>query len=140
MALASNPAASTESSIIQIDAYLLDIYQQAAETSRPGAAARIVSLGWFLGFAGLMTTALAVLFNLADGSSGPSIGGSALVLGVLGLVVSVTFHVLEARRQESVQRLPTVVHTSDAASSLYLAAIGFFTFTIVIAAALLLLR
>ena len=104
------------------------------------AAARFMSLGSFLGFAALMTTALAVLFNVADGSSGPSIGGSVLVLGALGLVVSVMFHALETRRQESLQRLPTVVHTTDTASSLYLAAIGFFTFTIVIAAALLLLR
>ena len=140
MALASNPGASIDTSISPIDAYLFDAYEMAAEADRPSVLARFLSLGSFLGFAALMTTALAMLFNVADGSSGPSISSWALALGVVGLVVSVTFFVVEARRQESLPRLPTVVHTTDAVSSLYLASIGFFTFTISISAALLLLR
>jgi heme/copper-type cytochrome/quinol oxidase subunit 3 len=140
MALASNPAASTDGSTSQIEAYLLDVYQQAAETARPSGRRRFISLGSFLGFAGLMTAALAILFAVADGSSGSSIAGAALLLGIIGIAVSVTFYAVEARRWESVGRLPTMIDSSDAASSFYLAAVGFFGFTVAISGALLLLR
>jgi uncharacterized membrane protein YhaH (DUF805 family) len=140
MALASNPAASTDGSTIQIEAFLLDVYEQAAETTRPSGRGRFISLGSFLGFAGLMTAALAVLFALADGSSGSSIAGAALVLGVVGIAVSVAFYAVEARRWEAVGRVPEMVDINGAASSFYLAAVGFFGFTIAISGALLLLR
>jgi hypothetical protein len=140
MALASNPAASTDGSTSQIEAYLLDVYQQAAETAGPSGRGRFISLGSFLGFAGLMTAALAVLFTVADGSSGPSIAGVALVLGIVGIGVSATFYAVESRRSEAVGRLPAMIDMSDAASSFYLAAIGFFGFTSMISGALLLIR
>jgi hypothetical protein len=140
MALASNPATSTDGSTIQTDGYLLDVYRQAAETTGPSAGGRVVGLGSFLGFAGLMTGALAILFTIADGSSGPSIAGVALVLGIIGIAVSASFYAVESRRWEAVGRLPAMIDMSDAASSFYLGAIGFFAFTIAISGALLLLR
>jgi Co/Zn/Cd efflux system component len=141
MALASIPSPTTDASTSQMDAYLLEVYRQAAESARPSAYARLVGLGAFLTIVSLLTVALVVLFSVLDGSSEPLRAGACVALGAIGLVVSTAFYALELRRHHAHRR----DHSFDqpaayATSSIYQASIGFFAFVVVIATALLLVR
>jgi hypothetical protein len=140
MALASIPASPAEGSASPVDAYLLEVYRQAAETARPSTQSRLASVGAFLTIASLLTVGLVVLFAVLDGSSGPLRAGACIALGLIGLVVSTAFFVQELRRHRASGRHDGVDGAVFATSSLYQAWIGFFTFSVVIATALLLVR
>jgi heme/copper-type cytochrome/quinol oxidase subunit 3 len=140
MALASIPASpATDGSTSPMDAYLLEVYRQAAETTRPGHS-RFFSLGAFLTIVSLLTAALAVLFSVLDGSSGPLRPAVCMALGVIGLVVSALFYGLEVRRHQALVREMRFDGPAYATSSIYQASIGFFGFAVVIGTALLLIR
>src|SRR6188768_1655970 len=64
MALASIPATTTDGATSPVDTYLLEMYRQAAESTRPSAGARASSIGAFLAFVGVVTAVLAVLFTV----------------------------------------------------------------------------
>ena len=141
MALASIPASATDGSTSPMDAYLLEVYRQAAESARPPAYARFFSLGAFLTIVGLLTVALAVLFSVLEASSGPLRPAASIALGVLGLVVSTAFYALEVRRHHPHRRDGSLDQPAAyATSSIYQASIGFFGFAILIAAALMLVH
>jgi hypothetical protein len=138
MALASVQGSSAEASASPVDAYLLEIYRQVAESTRPTAAPRYARLASFLAFVSLVTTAFAVLVSLPDDAGGLVIAELCLALAATGLMVSAAFYALEirARRPFALQ-----THTdagANATSSIYLASSGFFAFTVAIAVALLL--
>ena len=140
MALASVQGSAAEASTGPVDAYLLEIYRQVAESTRPVASPRYARLAAFLAFVGVVTAALAVLVALPEDSSGPLVPASCMALGAIGVAVSVAVYALEIRGRRDLG----VETDSDAAvyttSSIYLASIGFFAFTIAISAALLLIR
>jgi hypothetical protein len=140
MALASIPASSTDGSTSPLDAYLLEVYRQAAESARPSADTRFSSLGAFLTFVGLLTAALAVLFSVPEGPSSQFIPAASMALGVIGLLVSIVFYALEVRRHQAFAVESQTSGSTCATASIYQASIGFFGFAIIIAAALLLLR
>jgi hypothetical protein len=140
MALASNPATATEGSTSPVDAYLLDVYRQAASTARPTAHPRVSSIGAFLAFVGLVTAALAVLFSVPEGLGGPLTPAAGVALGVIGLVGSIVFYAFDVRRHRAFGTGTGFDGPTYATSSIYQASIGFFGFVIVIAAALLQLR
>jgi hypothetical protein len=140
MALASLPATPADGSASPVDAYLLDVYRQAAETARPTTHSRLDSVGAFLTIVSLLTVALVVLFAVLDGSSGPLRAGTSIALGVIGLVVSMAFYAQELRRHRTTGREVGLDGPAYATSSIYQASIGFFGFAIVIATALLLVR
>ena len=140
MALASIPAAPADGSASPVDAYLLEVYRQAAETARPSTQSRLASVGAFLTIVGLLTVALIVLFSVLDGSSGPLRAGACIALGAIGLVVSTAFYAQELRRHRAAGRDDGFDGQVYATSSIYQASIGFFAFAIVIATALLLVR
>jgi hypothetical protein len=140
MALASIPGALTDGSTSPVDAYLLEVYRQAAETTRPSADRRFSSVGAFLTFVGLLTAALAVLFSAPEGSTSPLMPAVCVVLGVFGLLVSIAFFALEIRRQKAIGGQARFDGPTYAASSIYQASIGFFGFAVVIGTALLLVR
>jgi hypothetical protein len=140
MAIASIPVSATDGSTSPMDAYLLEIYRQAAETTRPSADPRFWSLGAFLTFVSLLTAAFAVLFSVSEGSSGPLFPAARLALGVIGLIVSIAFYALEVRRHRAFGREGRFDRSTDATSSIYQASIGFFGFALVISGALLFLR
>jgi hypothetical protein len=140
MALASIPASPADGSTSPVDAYLLEVYRQAAETARPSAHSRFASVGAFLTIVSLLTVALVVLFSVLDGSSGPLRAGACIALGIIGLVVSTAFFVLELRRHHASGRDDGLDGPAYATSSIYQAWIGFFAFSVVIATALLLVR
>ena len=131
---------SAEASAYAPDGYLLEIYQQVAETTRPVATPRYARLAAFLGFVGLVTAALAVLISLPEDGRGPVIPQSCMALGAIGLVVSVAFSAQEvrARRAFGLQTDPdTAVYTT---SGIYHASAGFFALIVLISAALLFVR
>jgi hypothetical protein len=140
MALASIPATPTDGSTSSVDAYLLEVYRQAAETTRPSADPRFSSIVAFLTFVGLLIAALAVLFSVPEGSSSPLMPAVCVVLGVIGLVVSMAFYALEVRRQQASGGGARFDGPTYATSSIYQASIGFFGFAVVIGTALLLVR
>jgi hypothetical protein len=139
MALASVQG-SAEASAYGGDGYLLEIYQQVAESTRPVATPRYARLAAFLAFVGLVTAALAVLISLPEDGAGPVIPQSCMALGVIGLLVAVAFSAREARavRASGLQMDP------DAAvyrpSSIYHASAWFFALIFLISAALLFVR
>jgi hypothetical protein len=139
MALASVQG-SAEVSAYAADGYLLEIYRQVAETTRPTATPRYAPLAAFLAFVGLVTATLAVLVSLPEDSSGPLIPALCMALGSIGLVVSVAFYALEIRARRGFDIGIDSDGAADATSSIYLASIGFFAFTIAMAAALILIR
>ena len=96
MALASVQG-SAEASAYAADGYLLEIYQQVAETTRPVATPRYARLAAFLAFVGLVTAAFAVLVSLPEDGGGPVIPQLCMALGVIGLLVAVAFSAQEAR-------------------------------------------
>ena len=138
MALASVQG-SAEASANSVDAYLLEIYRQVAETTRPTATPRYARLAGFLAFVGFVTAALAVMVSLPD-PNGPLIPTLCMTLGAIGLVVSVAFYALELRAGRTFDIATDSDTASDTTSSIYLASTGFFAFTIVMASALLLVR
>ena len=140
MALASIPASPADGSASPVDAYLLEVYRQAAETSRPSTHSRLASVGAFLTIVSLLTVALVVLFSVLDGSSGPLRAGASIALGVIGLLVSTAFYAQELRRHHASGRDDGLDGATYATSSIYQASIGFFGFAVVIATALLLVR
>ena len=139
MALASVQG-SAEASAYAADGYLLEIYQQVAETTRPVATPRYARLAAFLAFVGLVTAALAVMISLPEDSSGPLIPQLCMALGAIGLVVSVAFSAQEVRARHAfgLQTDPdAAVYTT---SSIYHASAGFFALIVLISAALLFVR
>ncbi len=140
MALASIPASPADGSASPVDAYLLEMYRQADETSRPFAHPRLASVGAFLTIVSLLTVALVILFSVLDGSSGSLRAGASIALGALGLVISTAFYAQELRRHHPSGRDAGLDGPAYATSSLYQASIGFFGFAVVIATALLLVR
>ena len=136
MALASVQG-SAEASAYAADGYLLEIYQQVAETTRPVATPRYARLAAFLAFVGLMTAALAVLVSLPEDGGGPVIPQSCMALGVIGLLVSIAFSAQEARAVRA-SGLQTDQDTAvDTTSGIYHASAGFFAIIVLISAALL---
>jgi len=140
MALASIPASPADGTASPVDAYLLEIYRQAAETARPSTHSRLASVGAFLTIVSLLTVALVVLFAVLDGSSGPLGAGACIALGAIGLVVSTAFYAQELRRHRTSGRDDGLDAAAYATSSIYQASIGFFGFAVVIATALLLVH
>ena len=140
MALASIPGTTTDGATSPVDAYLLDMYRQAAETTRPSEGARATSIGAFLAFVGLVTAVLAVLFTVPEAESGPLVPTVCMTLGVIGLAVSIAFYALDVHRQRGSGRSARIDAPTDTAASIYLASIGFFGFAVAIGTALLLLR
>ena len=63
MSLASIPGTPADGSTSQMDAYLLEVYRQAADTTGPAARPRSWRIGAFLAFVALVIAALAVLFS-----------------------------------------------------------------------------
>jgi len=140
MALASVQGSAMESSTSPADGYLLEIYRQVAESTRPTGSPRYARLAVFLGFVSLVTTALAVLVSLPDDTGGQTIPQLCLGLTVTGLVVSAGFTVGEIRARRAHDGQTTADGVADATSSIYLASTGFFAFTVAIALALTLVR
>lgn len=140
MALASVQPSAAEASTGPVDGYLLDIYRQVAESTRPAATPRYARLAAFLAFVGVVTAALAVMVALPEDSSGPLVLALCMALGAIGVAVSIGVYALEIRGRHA----SDVETDSDAAAytcaSIYLASTGFFAFTIAISAALLLIR
>ena len=139
MALASVQG-SAEASAYTADGYLLEIYQQIAETTRPVATPRHARLAAFLAFVGLLTATLAILVSLPEDRGGPVIPQLCMALGAIGLLVSVALsgHEVRARHASGLQTDPdAAVYTT---SSIYLASAGFFALIVLISAALLLVR
>ena len=136
MALASVQG-SAEASAYAADGYLLEIYQQVAETTRPVATPRYARLAAFLAFVGLVTAAFAVLVSLPDDGGGPVIPQTCVALGAIGLLVSIAFSAQEARavRASGLQTDPDAA--AYATSSIYHASTGFFAVIVLISAALL---
>ena len=130
---------SPEVSAYAADGYLLEIYRQVAETTPPTATPRYARLAAFLAFVGLVTATLAVMVSLPEGSSSPLIPTLCIVLGAIGLVVSVAFYALEIRARRAFE-ITVDPDAADTTSSIYLASTGFFTFTIAMAGALILIR
>jgi hypothetical protein len=139
MALASVQG-SAEASAYAADGYLLEVYQQVAETTRPVATPRYARLAAFLAFVGLVIAALAVLVSLPEDRGGPMIPQSCIALGVIGLLVSVAFSAQEARafRASGLQTDPDAAAYTT--SSIYKASAGFFALIVLISAGLLLVR
>jgi hypothetical protein len=135
VALVPFPSPTSDSATQAIDAYLLEIQRQAAESTRPST----MILGAFLAFVGVMTIGLVALFSIPEGSSGP-FAAVRVGLGVVGLAVSVALLVVELDRDRQIGRGDRPGASDGAVSSIYLASSGFFAFAIVIAGALLLLR
>ena len=135
MALVPFPSPTSDSATHPMDAYLLEIQRQAAESTRPST----VILSAFLAFVGLMTIGLVALFSIPEGSSGP-FAAVRVGLGVVGLAVSVSLLAVELDRDRAIGRKDRSGGSDGAVSSIYLASSGFFAFAIVIAGALLLLR
>jgi len=140
MALASVPGSPAEGSTSPVDAYLLEVYRQAAENTRLAADPRFSSIGAFLAFVGLVTAVLAMLFAVPEGDSGPLVPSVCMTLGVIGLVVSIAFYALEVHRGHGPGRAARIDAPVYAASSIYQASIGFFGFAVIIGTALLTLH
>ena len=140
MSLASVPGTPTDGSASPMDAYLLEVYRQAAEGARPSAGHRFSSIGAFLTFVGFVTAALALLFSLPEGESRPLVPAFCMTLGIIGFVVSLAFYALEVHRHRRSRPAPRFGAPTEAASSIYLASVGFFAFAVAIGMALLLLR
>lgn len=140
MALASIPAPATDGSASPVDAYLLEVYRQAAESARPTADSRFSGLGAFLTFVSLLTATLAVLSWDSEGSSGPLVPAVSMALGVIGVIVSIVFYALDVHRQRALGREGRFDGSTYATSSIYQASIGFFGLAIVITVALFLVR
>ena len=140
MALASIPGTTTDGATSPVDAYLLEMYRQAAENTRPSAGARASSIGAFLAFVGLVTAALAVLFTVPEGESGPLVPTVCMTLGIIGLAVSIAFYALEIAPAARVG--PVGPHRcADGRGREHLPGLdGFFGFAVAIGTALLLLR
>jgi hypothetical protein len=138
MALASIPATPTEGSTSPMDAYLLDVYRQAAESARPSG--RFSSPGAFLTIVGLLTAALVVLFSVLEGSSDAIRPAACVALGAIGLVVSTAFYVMDLHRRHASREEAPFDQAIYATSSIYQASIAFFGFAVAISAALLLVR
>jgi|KBSSwiStaDraftv2_1062776.scaffolds.fasta_scaffold2214423_1 hypothetical protein len=139
MALASVQG-SAEASAYTADGYLLEIYQQVAETTRPVPTPRYARLAAFLAFVGFVTAALAVLVSLAGDGGGPVVPQSCIALGAIGLLVSVALAAQEARavRASGLETDPDAA--VDTTSSIYHASAWFFAFIVLISAALLFVR
>jgi hypothetical protein len=139
MALASVQG-TAEASTNPVDAYLLEIHRQVAESTRPTAAPRSAQLVAFLSFVGLITTALAALVSLPDDGAGPVVPELCVALAMTGLMVSAAFLALENRARRALDRHAIALAGADATSSIYLASTGFFVFTAAIALGLLVVR
>jgi hypothetical protein len=137
MALASIQV-SAEASAYAADGYLLEIYQQVAETTRPVATPRYARLAAFLAFVGLVTVALAVMISLPEDGAGPVIPQLCMALGAIGLLVSVAFSAQEARFVRASG--PQTDADAYTTSSIYHASAGFFAVIVLISAALLFVR
>jgi hypothetical protein len=140
MALASVQGSAAEASTSPVDAYLLEIYRQVDESTRPTAAPRYARLAAFLAFVGLVTTAFAALVSLPDDGGGLVIPELCLALAATGLLVSAAFLVLEIRADRAFDRRAVALAGADATASIYLASTGFFAVTFAIAVALLVVR
>jgi hypothetical protein len=136
MALATIQGSSAD----PVDAYLLEIYRQAAETTRPAATPRYARLAAFLAFVGVVTAALAVMVALPDDAVSPAIAEARIGFGVFGLAVSVAFCAVDIRTRPALDVRTALDAAADTTSSIYLASAGFFVFTIAMASALLLVR
>jgi hypothetical protein len=139
MALASAQG-SAEVSANPADAYLLEVYRQVADNPLRTATPPYARLAAFLAFVGVVTAALAVMVALPESPSGSLVQVLSMAIGAIGIAVSIASYALEVRAS----RASGGGTDSDAAayttSSIYLASTGFFAFTVVISAALLLVR
>jgi hypothetical protein len=136
MALATIQGSSAD----PVDAYLLEIYRQAAETTHPAATPRYARLAAFLAFVGVMTAALAVMVAVPEDAGGPVIMSARIGLGVIGLLISLAFYATDMRARGALDVRAAADAATDTTSSIYLASAGFFVFAIVMASALLLVR
>ena len=93
-----------------------------------------------LAFVGIVTAVLAVIFTVPDVESGPLVPAVCMMLGVIGLAVSIAFFALDGHRQHGSSQSARIGAPTDTATSIYLASIGFFGFAVAIGTALLLLR
>jgi hypothetical protein len=138
MALASVQG-SAEVSAYAADGYLLEIYQQVAETTRPVATPRYARLAGFLAFVGVVTA----FWPCFHGPSGTvtllftDVEGSTLLVQALGAGYQ---YALDGHRRHESGRSARTEALADTAASIYLASIGFFAFAVAIGTALLLLR
>jgi hypothetical protein len=139
MALASVQG-SAEASASTADAYLLEIYRQVAETSRPAATPRSARLAAFLAFVGLVTAALAVMVSFSEEAGGSVMPQVSMALGAIGLVVSVVFSAQEVRARRTLGLQIDRDAAAYTTSGIYQASAGFFAFIVVISAGLLLVR
>jgi len=131
---------SADSSANPVDAYLLEFYQQVAETARPVADPRYARLAAFLVFVGAMTASMAVMVALPEDAGGPVVTAGLIALGVIGLLVSVAFYAVDMGARRALDAGTAPVAATDTTSSIYLASAGFFVFTISMASALLLVH
>jgi hypothetical protein len=139
MALASIQG-SADTAANPVDAYLLEIDRQVAETTRPTATPRYARLAAFLAFVGVMTAALAVMVAVPDDAGGPVITGARIWLGVIGFLVSIAFYAMDMRTRRGLDIRTAADASANTTSSIYLASAGFFVFAIAMASALLLVR
>jgi hypothetical protein len=140
MALASIQGSAAEASTGPVDAYLVEIYRQVAESARPIAAPRYARLTAFLGFVGVVTTALAILVSMPDDAGAPGIPALCLALATTGLLVAAAFFAVEVHAHRALDRQAIADAGADATSTIYLASTGFFAFTVAIALGLLVVR
>jgi len=140
MALASVQGSAAEASTSPVDGYLLEMYRQVAESTRPTATPRYARLAAFLAFVSLVTTALAVLVSMPDDAGGQTIAQLCLALTATGLAVSVATSAVEIRARRALDGQAPAAAVADATSSIYLASTGFFAFTVAVAVALILVR
>jgi len=131
---------SADTAANPVDAYMLEIYRQVAETSRPTATRPYARLAAFLAFVGVVTTALAVMVALPEDAGGPVVAGALIALGAIGLLVSVAFYAMDLRTGRALDARTASDAAGDTTTSIYLASAGFFVFTIAMASALLLVR
>jgi hypothetical protein len=139
MALASIQG-SADGSAGPLDAYLLEIHRQVAETTRPAGAPRYARLAAFLAFVGVMTVALAVIVALPEDAGDPVLTGAMIAVGVIGLVVSAASYAVDIRTRRALDIRTAPDAPADTTSGIYLASAGFFVFTIAMASALLLVH
>jgi hypothetical protein len=129
MDLASVPGSTTATD-------LRDAHQQAGVSVREDAGPRFWILTTYLAYLAIVTALMASLLSNLESSPGILIPVSCASLGVMGMLVTAVFLGLEVRRN---RRLDGRV-AGEATYGVYLASIGYFALTVVIASALLLVR
>jgi hypothetical protein len=129
MDLASVPGSTTATD-------LRDAHQQAGASVRDDAGPRFWILTTYLAYLAIVTALMASLLSNLESSPGVLVPVSCASLGVMGVLVTMVFLGLEVRQN---RRLAGRV-AGEATYGVYLASIGYFALTVVIASALLLVR